>query len=214
VTVLLDASPASFNAFRASFRGPLVWQARGPSTQGAVAAVALALVAVLLLLVSLVAAAGFAVIAPRRPRQPRLLPAVGATPEQLRMVMVAGGAIVGVIAAVAGTVLGLALWLVAAPHLEAFAGHRIDRFAIPWSLVALRMVLAVATATAAAWWPARVAAPLPVTLALSARPPRPKPAHRPALLARLLIVTGAGCLALADQSRPPLIIAGALAVAP
>jgi putative ABC transport system permease protein len=213
VTVLLDASPASFNAFRASFRGPLVWQARGPSTQGAVAGVALALVTVLLLLVSLVAAAGFAVIAARRQRQLGMLAAIGATRKQLRMVMVAGGAIVGIIAAVAGTVAGLALWLAAAPHLEAGAGHRIDRFAIPSSLVALGMVLAVTMATGSAWWPARVAARLPVTLALSARPPRPKPAHRPALLAGLLIVAGAACLALANQSRPPLIIAGALAMA-
>src|SRR5262245_52687545 len=213
VTVLLDASPASFGAFRAAFRGPLVWQERGPSTQGAVAGVALALVAVLLLLVSLVAAAGFAVIAARRQRQLGMLAAIGATRKQLRMVMVAGGAIVGVIAAAAGTVVGLAAWIAAAPGLETFAGHRIDRFAIPWSLVALGMVLAVATATGAAWWPARAAARLPVTLALSARPPRPKPAHRPALLAGLLIVAGAGCLALANQSRPPLIIAGALAMA-
>jgi len=60
VTVLLDTSPARFASFRASFRGPLVWQAQGPSTQAKTAAVALALVTVLLLLVSLVAAAGFA----------------------------------------------------------------------------------------------------------------------------------------------------------
>jgi putative ABC transport system permease protein len=213
VTVLLDASPGSFGAFHAAFRGPLVWQARGPATQGKVAGAALALVTVLLLLVSLVAAAGFAVIAARRQRQLGMLAAVGATRKQLRMVMVAGGAIVGVIAAVSGTVAGLAAWIAAAPGLETFAGHRIDRFAIPWSLVALGMVLAVATATGAAWWPARAAARLPVTLALSARPPRPKPAHRTALLAGLLIVAGAACLALANQSRPPLIIAGALATA-
>ncbi len=213
VTVLLDASPASFNAFLASFRSPPVWQARGPDTQGAVAGVALALVTVLLLLISLVAAAGFAVIAARRQRQLGMLAAIGATRKQLRMVMVAGGVIVGVIAAVAGTITGLALWLAVAPHLQSFAGHRIDRFAIPWSLVALGMVLAVATATGAAWWPARIAARLPVTLALSARPPRPRPAHRPALLGGLLIVASVACLALANQSRPPLIIAGALAMA-
>jgi putative ABC transport system permease protein len=213
VTVLLDASPARFGAFRASFRGPLVWQARGPDTRGKVAGLALALVAVLLLLVSLVAAAGFAVIAARRQRQLGMLAAVGATRRQLRMVMVAGGAIVGVIAAAAGTVAGLAAWIATAPGLETFAGHRIDRFAIPWSLVALSMVLAVVTATGSAWWPARMAARLPVTVALSARPPRPKPAHRPALLAGLLIVAGAACLALANQSRPPLIIIGALAMA-
>lgn len=210
VTVLMNASPASFGAFRAGFRGPLEWQAQGPGTQGAVAGGMLGAVTVLLLLVSLVAAAGFAVIAARRQRQLGMLAAIGATRKQLRMVMVSGGAVVGGIAAVAGTVAGLAAWIAAAPDLETFAGHRIDRLAIPWDLVALGMLLGVLTATAAAWWPARAAARLPVTHALSARPPRPRPAHRPALLAALMIVAGVACLALANQTRPPLIVAGAL----
>jgi putative ABC transport system permease protein len=212
VTVLLNASPASFGVFLAAFRGPLVWQARGASTQGAVAGGILGAVTVLLLLVSLVAAAGFAVIAARRQRQLGMLAAVGATRKQLRMVMVAGGAVVGVIAAVAGAAVGLAAWIAAAPGLETIAGHRIDRLNIPWNLVALGMVLAVGTATASAWWPARAAARLPVTLALSARPPRPRPARRPALLGALMIVAGVVCLGLANQARPPLIIAGALAM--
>ena len=59
------------------------------------------------------------------------------------MVMVAGGALVGIIAAVTGTVIGLAAWFAVAPHLEAFAGHRIDRFAVPWDLVVLGMLLAI-----------------------------------------------------------------------
>ena len=212
VTVLMNASPASFGAFRAGFRGPLVWQARGPGTQGAVAGGMLGGVTVLLLLVSLVAAAGFAAIAARRQRQLGMLAAIGATRKQLRMVMVSGGAVVGVIAAAAGTVVGLAAWIAAAPGLDTFAGHRIDRLNIPWNLVALGMVLAVVTATAAASWPARAAARLPVMLALSARPPRPRPAHRPAMLAALMIVAGVVCLGLANQTRPPLIIAGALAM--
>ena len=212
VTVLLNASPASFGAFRARFRGPLEWQARGASTQAAVAGGALGAVTVLLLLVSLVAAAGFAVIAARSQRQLGMLAAVGATRRQLRMVMVTGGAVAGVIAAAAGTVVGLAAWIAAAPGLDAFAGHRIDRLAIPWGVVAVGMLLAVVTATAAAWWPARAAARLPVMLALSARPPRPRPAHRPALLAAVMIVVSVVCLALANQTRPPLIIAGALAM--
>jgi putative ABC transport system permease protein len=212
VTVLLNASPASFGSFRAGFRGPLVWQAQGASTQGAVAGGVLGAVTVLLLLISLVAAAGFAVIAARRQRQLGMLAAIGATRKQLRMVMVAGGAVAGVIAAVAGTVIGLAAWIVAAPGMDTFAGHRIDRLAIPWDLVALGMLLAVVTATAAAWWPARAAARLPVMLALSARPPRPRPAHRPAMLAALMIVAGVVCLGLAGQTRAPLIIAGALAI--
>ena len=212
VTVLLDAGPASFDAFRAAFHGPLVWQARGASTQGAVAGGMLGAVTVLLLLVGLVAAAGFAVIAARRQRQLGMLAAIGATRKQLRMVMVTGGAMVGIIAAVAGTAVGLAVWTAAAPGLDTLAGHRIDRFAIPWDLIALGMLLAVVTATGAAWWPARVAARLPVTLALSARPPRPRPAHRPVLLAALMIVAGVACLGLGDQNRPPLIIAGAVAM--
>jgi putative ABC transport system permease protein len=213
VTVLLNASPASFAAFQAGFRGPLESQARGAGTQGAVAGGVLGAVTVLLLLVSLVAAAGFAVIAARRQRQLGMLAAIGATRKQLRMVMICGGALTGVIAAVAGTVAGLAAWIAAAPGLETSAGHRIDRLAIPWDLVALGMLLAVVTATAAAWWPARAAARLPVTLALSARPPRPRPAHRPAMLAALLIAAGTICLGIANQARPPLIIAGALAMA-
>ena len=212
VTVLLNASPASFGAFRDRFGGPLVWQAQGAGTQGAVAGGMLGAVTVLLLLISLVAAAGFAAIAARRQRQLGMLAAIGATRKQLRMVMVAGGAVVGVIAAVAGTVAGLAAWIVAAPGLETFAGHRIDRLNIPWDLIALGMLLAVVTAIAAAWWPARAAARLPVMLALSARPPRPRPARRPAMLAALMIVAGVVCLGLANQTRPPLIIAGALAI--
>jgi len=213
VTVLLDASPATFNAFRDTFHGPLVWQARGASTQGAVAAGALGAVTVLMVLVSLVAAAAFAVIAARRQRQLGMLAAIGATRKQLRMVMVAGGALAGIIGAVAGAVLGLAAWFAAAPHMEAFAGHRIDRFAVPWDLVVLAMLLAILTAVGAAWWPARAASRVPVVSALSARPLKPRPAHRSAIVALLLIVLALACLALADQASGPLIIFGALAMA-
>ena len=213
VTVLLDASPAAFSAFNDAFHGQLVWQARGASTQGAAAAGALGAVTVLMVLVSLVAAAAFAVIAARRQRQLGMLAAIGATRKQLRMVMVAGGALVGIIAAVTGAVIGLAAWFAAAPHLEAFAGHRIDRFAVPWDLVVLAMLLAILTAAGAAWWPARAASRVPVVSALSARPLKPRPAHRSAVVAVLLIVLSLACLALANQASGPLIIFGALAMA-
>jgi len=213
VTVLLDASAAAFSAFSSTVHGPLVWQARGAGTQGAVAAGALGAVTVLMVLVSLVAAAAFAVIAARRQRQLGMLAAVGATRNQLRMVMVAGGALVGLIAAVTGAVIGLAAWFAAAPHLEAFAGHRIGRFAVPWDLVVLGMLLAVLTAAGAAWWPARAASRVPVVSALSARPLTPRPAHRSAITGVLLTVLALACLALASQASGPLIIVGALAMA-
>jgi putative ABC transport system permease protein len=213
ITVVLDASPAAFSAFRETFRGQLVWQERGAGTQAAVAAGALGAVTVLMVLVSLVAAAAFAVIATRRQRQLGMLAAIGATRRQLRMVMVAGGTLVGIIAAVTGAVIGLAAWFVAAPHLQASAGHRIDRFAVPWPLVGLGMLLAILTAAAAAWWPARAASRVPVVNALSARPLEPRPAHRTAIMAVPLIGLALACLALANQTSGPLIIVGALAMA-
>jgi putative ABC transport system permease protein len=160
-----------------------------------------------------VSAAAFAVIAARRQRQLGMLAAIGATRKQLRLVMVAGGALVGIIAAVTGAVTGLAAWFAAAPHLEAFAGHRIDRFAIPWDLVVLAMLLAILTAAGAAWWPARAASRVPVVNALSARPLKPRPAHRSAIVAVLAIVLALACLALANQASGPLIVLGALAMA-
>ena len=177
----------------------------------------LGLATVVLLLVALIAAAGFVVVAQRRLRQLGMLAAIGATERHLRLVMLANGAIVGVLAAVAGTALALAGWIAVAPRLETAAGHRIDRFDLPWWLIVASMLLAVGTATAAAWWPARTAARIPVTLALSARPPRPKPARRSAAAAGLLAVIGVVCLAVGidprrDQANPALVIGGILAV--
>ena len=84
-----------------------------------------------------------------------------------------------------GTVVGLALWFAVLPTLETGFDHRIDPLSLPWALLVLVVLVAVLGATAAAWWPGRAVARVPVTLALSARPPRPKPAHRSAMLAAL-----------------------------
>ena len=159
--------------------------------------------------------------------------AIGATERHLRLVMVADGAVVGVIASVIGAAAGLVFWVAAAPALETAVQHRIDRSMIPWALVGTGILLAVVSATAAAWWPARAVARIPITLAISGRAPRPRPAHRSAALAGLLIVIGVVCLALAKPTattrteRPnefrsavdapdpsaPLLITGTLATA-
>ena len=166
---------------------------------------------VFLLLASLVAAAGFAVVAQRRLRQLGMLAAVGATGKHLRLVMLTNGAVVGTLAAAIGTIAGLVLWLVFAPTLESAVDHRIDRLSLPWVLIALAGLVAIAGATAAAWWPGRTVARLPVLLALSGRPPKPRPARHSAIAAAALIAVGIGCLALSDRDSPPLIIAGLLA---
>src|SRR5262245_15951218 len=166
---------------------------------------------VFLLLASLVAAAGFAVVAQRRLRQLGMLAAVGATQKHIRLVQLTNGAVVGAIAAVAGTIAGLALWVVFAPTLETAIDHRIDRLDLPWSLIAAAGVLAIAGACAAAWWPARAIARLPVVLTLSGRPPKPRPARHSAIAAAALIALGIGCLTLSNRVRPPLVVAGLLA---
>jgi putative ABC transport system permease protein len=165
---------------------------------------------VFLLLASLVAAAGFAVIALRRLRQLGMLAAIGATEKHLRFVLLWNGAIVGAIGTLIGTIGGLALWLAVAPTLEPALNHRLDRLDLPWMLLGSIVVVAVLGATAAAWWPGRAVARVPVTSALSARPPRPKPAHHSAIVAVVMISAGIGSLVLADRNTPLLIVAGIL----
>jgi putative ABC transport system permease protein len=192
-------------------------EARGVTEKETAASTALAAAAVVLLLVCLIAASGFAVVAQRRLRQLGMLAATGATRKQLRLVVVANGAVVGVIAAVGGALAGLVLWIAIAPRLETVAGHRIGGFDVPWPQAGLAMLLAVVAAIAAAWWPARTMARVAVTRALSGRPPEPLRTRRSIVLATLLVAGGvasvvAGIDATKDEADPRLVIFGALAI--
>lgn len=208
VTVLVAGDQATLEAFRASVDDPLVRESRPAATRTAITLAALALVTVGLLLVSLVAAAGFVVLAHRRMRQLGMLAAMGATRRHLRLVMLAHGVAVGVVASVCGTAVGIAAWLVAAGAVETAAGHRIDRFDLPWATIGAGMLLAVAAATAAAWWPARTVARTPIMSALSARPPAPRPARQSLVAAVALLAAGLTALVFSGGDRPVLIAAG------
>lgn len=155
-----------------------------------------------MLLVCLIAGASFVVIAQRRLRQLGMLAVVGATRRQLRLVTVVGGTLTGTVATGLGTGLGLAGWFVAAPWLETVAMHRINPLAVPWWAVLACAGLALLTATAAAWWPARLLARVPVTQALSARPPQPRPTRRSSAVAAVLLGIGVPLLLYADRTRP------------
>ena len=213
VTVLFRATPAQFDTFRSGNRSPMMRASSGQDEKATAAIVALAVATVMLVLVAFVAAAGFVVVAQRRQRQLGMLAAIGATERHLRLVMLANGAVVGVIAAVVGAAIGLAVRIAFTPALETAAGHRIGRFDLPWWVVGASMLLAVVTATAAAWLPARNIARLSITQALSARPTRVKPARRSAMAAGLFIAIGATCLARAHERTALLIIGGTLAIA-
>jgi putative ABC transport system permease protein len=211
VTVLANTSPETFDAYRQASRIPLVTQTLQGGGQAA-SGVVLAVVTVLLLLVSLVAAAAFAVIGQRWLRQIGMLAAIGATQRQLRLVMLANGAAAGIIAAVAGTVAGLLAWIPVSGLLESAAGHRIAPSSVPGGLIIECALLTIVMATVASWWPARTLARVPIVMALSDRPPQPKPSHRPALLAIVFLVVGAGCLELANEKNPLLILIGTLGI--
>ena len=76
-----------------------------------------------------------------------------------------------------------AMWVLFAPTFESWLDHRLNGLNLPWGLITMVIVLAVLGATAAAWWPGRTVARLPVMLALSGRPPRPRPVRHSAVAA-------------------------------
>lgn len=186
-------------------------------SNGPVAALVLVAVTLAMTLVGLIAAAAFVVLAQRRQRQLGLLAAIGATSRHLRLVVVAHGAIVGVVAALVGGAIGVLAWVAAAPAVEQAAGHRIDRLDLPWGVIAGCLVLAVAMSIAAAWWPARRVARIPVIAALSGRPPKPTPVHRSTAVAVVLLLGGVWAIASAlpkgHRVNPLLLMAGVVAVA-
>ena len=196
VTMLVDANHAQIESFRPSGGGGLILSWRGDVPQNVLAAVIMLVVSTLVLfLVALIAAASFTVIAQRRLPQLGMMSAIGATARHLRLSMLATGAATGVVASLGGAVLGVGSWIVVAPRLENVVGARIDSASIPWWVVVAGMLLAVVAATAAAWWPGRTVSNVPTVVALSGRPPRPVALERSVVLAGLLVVAGAVCLA-------------------
>ena len=214
ITVLVDRSQAQESSeddvgFAMEILG-------SDSNEAQIAVVVLAATTLALALVGLLASAAFVVVAQRRQRQLGMLMALGATERHVRLVMLATGVITGAVAAVMGTVVGVAGWLVIAPAVESAANHRISRSDLPWPVIAGVVLLAVAAASIAAWWPARSVSRLPVMTALAGRPAAPHPVRRPLALAVALVAAGAIAIALSqplsDHIQGVLFVAGLAAV--
>ena len=218
ITLLVDADREQADRFRPSVVPGQGFIESREVTEQTTAAVAVFVVAtVAMVLVCLVAGASFATLAHRRMRQLGLLAAAGATPRHLRRAMVANGTAVGLTAAVAGTVAGLLAWLASASALEPAAAHRIDPWSIPLWLPVAGIGLAVATATVAAWWPARAVARMPITDAVAARPPAPRRVHRSlaaavAVFAYGVLAIGAGIDPNSEAMTPIFFISGIVAL--
>jgi putative ABC transport system permease protein len=207
VTILFDATSTQLRSSR--LPAGAVLQTRPAYIPGFPPAAVLVFDTIALLFIGLIAVAAFTVLAQRRLRALGMLQAVGATDRHVRLVLIANGAVVGIIAAVTGTAAALTGWVALVPRLETVVEHRIATFSLPWWEVAAAAVMTVVTAVAAAWWPARVAAHVPVVAALSGRPASPKQGRRPAALGGALLVIGLAGIALSHQGKtPPLIIGG------
>ncbi len=173
--------------------------------------VVLVLATIGMVFVGLLAVAGFTVMAQRRLRALGMLAAIGASHRHIQLVLLANGLVIGAVGSLAGAILGVVGWIALSPRLESLVGHRIDRLNLPWTPVIIAVLLAAVTAVAAAWWPARAAARIPVVAALSARPAQPRPVHRFAALGTALLVLGLAALFMAQQAKPPFIVGGVVA---
>ncbi len=163
--------------------------------------IVLGLVTVGMLLIALVAVGGFTVLAQRRMRSLGMLGALGATDRNIRLVVRVNGILVGVVGALAGAVLGLAVWLAYRPRLESSAHHLIGPFQLPWIVIGPAMALAVVATYFAASRPAHAITRIPIVAALSGRPAPPKQVHRSALPGVVLFVIAAALLSYSGKSN-------------
>jgi len=167
---------------------------------------------------ALIASAAFAVSIRRRQRELGLLAAIGSTPGQLAGVVLAEGAILGVVACIVGPLLGLAGALALTPWLDGLTQHRNPPLVVdPFGIVGPILVGFLA-ALIAAIVPARTVARIPVLLALSGRRPAQSPARRTlwvglglVAIAAALTVVGATTTFDGDSTvRLALLIGGAV----
>ena len=144
-----------------------------------------------MLLIALVGIGGFTVLAQRRLRAIGMLAAQGATERNIRLVVRANGLATGVAGAVAGLVLGFLAWLAYRPQAENSAHHLMGVFQLPWTVIGISMVLAIAATYFAASRPAKAIARTPIVAALAGRPPAPRKTRH------LAVSVGLGFLVLA-----------------
>ncbi len=131
-----------------------------------------------MLLIALVGVGGFTMLAQRRLRSIGMLAAQGATEGNIRLVIRANGVATGVVGAFAGFFIGFVGWVIYRPTAQASAHHVIGTLQLPWMVIGISMLLAIAASYFAASRPAKTISRVPVVAALSGRPPAPKKTGR------------------------------------
>jgi putative ABC transport system permease protein len=178
VTALFDASPAAVGRLGSVVSNLASASSAANTNTVNPETIVLAVATVGMLLIALVSIGGFTVMAQRRMRSLGMLESLGATDRNVRLVLEANGAIVGLTGALVGAALGLVAWLLYRPTNEQEAHHLIAPFALPWAVIGASMVLAVIATTIAASYPARAITRIPVVAALAGRPAPPRRTRR------------------------------------
>ena len=200
----LDADGNSVQVFQ---------QPAGSGDQQGAALIAYLIGTVLLFQVAILSSAGFTVLANRKTRQLGMLAAIGAKPSHLGSVMRLTGVVCGALGGLAGLAVGAMISVAITPILQGFSDIRLNTFDLPWLLLLPCIPLAVLTAVAAAWWPARRVTKVSTLDALSARTPSNGRVW-PALVVGVTALVAGGWLIVdgAPQNSPPMIVAGAVAI--
>jgi putative ABC transport system permease protein len=151
------------------------------------------IVVVVVMEVILLAGPAFAISARRRTREFALMSATGATPKQIRTIVLAGGILFGIIAAIVAVLLGIGVVAVGRPLLEQIVGYRTPGLQVlPWLqgvLVATAIVTGLLSALAAAISASRIN----VVAALMGRTPGRKGSKLWLLIG--LVMVGGGMVA-------------------
>jgi putative ABC transport system permease protein len=134
---------------------PAEIRAWSSGTDSAAIAVVVLVVSMALLEVVLLAGPAFAVSARRQARSLALMAATGGTPRQSRRVVLAGGVVLGGVAAVLGVGLGIATARAALPLVQGLSGTWFGPFDVPWlhlvGVAGFGLLSAVLAAVVPAW---------------------------------------------------------------
>jgi putative ABC transport system permease protein len=132
-------------------------------------AVVALIVTMTLLEVVLLAGPAFAVGARRQARVLALMAASGGTPSQTRRVVLAGGLVLGLLAAVAGVLLGILVGWAALPVVQLFDWKWFGPFEVPWGWLLVVGAFGLLSAFLAAVVPAVIASRQDVVAVLAGR---------------------------------------------
>ncbi|MFC8074794.1 FtsX-like permease family protein [Streptomyces sp. NPDC057307] len=189
-------------------------QNMGGSDNATELAILSTVVGLVMLEICLLAGPAFAVGARRSRRQLGLVGANGGDRHHIRAIVLSGGLVIGVVAAVVGTVLGVGLTFALRPVLENYLGQRFGDFDVrPLELIGIAL-LAVVTGLLAAIVPAVTASRQTVVASLTGRRGIRKSSRVLPILGLTAVVLGAGIAlygsAVSDQAA---IVGGGSALA-